>query len=117
MLELLAFQSNSNYSTEEISERMDALGGVTFASSGREQMLYCIDILQSDIDEACDIIAGTVLRPNFTDEEVEGCKQIIPYMYEDIKPEPSMLDAKVLEGLQNCAYKNQPLGRPRLCKY
>lgn len=111
MLELLAFQSTPQYSATEIIEKMDTLGGFTFANSSREQMMYCIDILQSNIDDACEILAGTVLSPNFTEDEVEGSKQIVHFLYEDMMPE-----MKVLEGLQRCAYMNQPLGRPHLCK-
>jgi len=117
-MEVLAFQSSTeDYSASDISARMDALGGVTFANSSREQLLYCIDILRESVDEACAILAGTVLRPSLLEEELEGVRQTILFQNEEDPnmPNPMLAESKVMEGLHACAYKDQPLGRPHLC--
>lgn len=114
-MEILAFQSSEQHPVAgDIAARMDALGGVTFANSSREQLLYCIDILREGVDEACAILAGTVLQPLLTDEEMEEVRQTIVFQNEGAH-NPMLPDMAVMEGLHGCAYNNQPLGRPHLC--
>eukprot|EP00591_Stephanopyxis_turris_P004279 CAMPEP_0195519122 /NCGR_PEP_ID=MMETSP0794_2-20130614/14409_1 /TAXON_ID=515487 /ORGANISM="Stephanopyxis turris, Strain CCMP 815" /LENGTH=551 /DNA_ID=CAMNT_0040648229 /DNA_START=131 /DNA_END=1786 /DNA_ORIENTATION=- len=111
LMELLAFQSTYQHSSAaEIVSRMDTLGGSTFAAFSREQMMYCVDILRPNIDEATELLAGTVLTPKILDEEVEEMKRVIEYQTMDMLPE-MMLG----EGMQIAAYRDQQLGRPHFC--
>lgn len=118
LLELLAFRSTAEFPTGgDIIERMDKMGGATFASSSREQMLYCIDILRPNAGAAVDILAETVLRPRIEDWEVEEVKQVVEFQSMDMVPEVSLG-----EGLQVAAYGKlgdgeeiQQLGKPHFC--
>ena len=110
-MELLAFQSTSSHpSAAEIVTRMNVLGGSTFASSSREQMMFCVDILRPSVEEATEIMASTILTPIISEEEVIEMKQVMEYQVQDMIPE-----VKMGEGLHMAAYQNQQLGRPHFC--
>ena len=114
MLELLAFSSNDN------DVFVQELGGATFASSSREQFLYCIDILRPSVPQAMKTLAQSVMHLP-TEEQLDQVKRVVEYQYMDMLPE-----VLLGEGLQMAAYgpiqKNndnayiQQLGRPHLCK-
>lgn len=107
-MELLAFQSTETHpSTAEIVARMNVLGGSTFATSSREQFMFCVDILRPSVAEAMEILSSSVLRPCLTEEEVQSSKVVMQYQMEDMIPE-----MKLGEGLHIAAYCNQQLGRP-----
>ncbi len=114
MLELLAFSSNDN------DVFVQELGGATFASSSREQFLYCIDILRPSVPQALKTLAQSVMHLP-TEEQLDQVKRVVEYQYMDMMPE-----VLLGEGLQMAAYgpiqkpnENayiQQLGRPHLCK-
>ena len=115
LLELLAFQSTDNRTAGEISALMDELGGATFASGSREQMMYCVDVLRPNVETAMEIMADTILRPKIDDAEVVELKRVIEFQHLDMLPE-----VKLGEGLQISGYgpidgKEQQLGRPHFC--
>eukprot|EP00957_Ditylum_brightwellii_P023949 1806127-Ditylum_brightwellii.AAC.1 len=96
---------------------MDELGGVTFAASSREQMMYCIDILRPNVREAMKLLRDTVMHPKLEDglySEVEEVKRIVEYQTMDMLPEIALA-----EGLQIAGYgvignggEVQQLGKP-----
>lgn len=120
LLELLAFRSTKFQSSVEITSRMDELGGVTFAASSREQMMYCIDILRPNVREAMKLLRDTVMYPKLEDglySEVEEVKRIVEYQTMDMLPEIALA-----EGLQIAGYgvignggEVQQLGKPHFC--
>jgi len=110
-MELLAFQSTKTHpSAAQIVARMDTLGGSTFASSSREQLMYCVDILRPSVQEATEILASTILTPLITEQEVTELKQVMAYQMQDMIPE-----MKLGEGLHVAAYKGSQLGRTHFC--
>jgi processing peptidase subunit alpha len=111
LIELLAFQSTITHpSASEIVSRMDTLGGSTFASSSREQLMYCVDILRPSVEEATELLASTILTPLITQEEVSEMKQVMEYQMQDMIPE-----LKMGEGMHVAAYKGSQLGRTHFC--
>ena len=56
LLELLAFQSTENRDAQDISALMDEIGGATFASGSREQMMYCVDVLRPNVEVAMEVM-------------------------------------------------------------
>jgi len=111
LLELLAFQSMHQYpNSADVVAKMDALGGTTFAQSSREQMMYCVDVLRPNVEASVEILAGTILSPIISYEEVEQVKQVVQFQHMDMPPE-----LKMGEGLQIAGYKDQQLGMPHLC--
>lgn len=115
LMELLAFNSTRNHSGMEIRNIIETLGGATFAQSSREQMMYCVDVLRPNVNEAFNLLGETINNPLVQDMEVEEMKQVIMFQTMDMMPQVMMG-----EGLQLAAYgpmdgKLQQLGRPHFC--
>ena len=130
LLELLAFngttaQSNNNDDTTTIQQQLSSLGGISFASSSKEQFLYCIDVLRPNVKPSFELLKNVILYPKMEEEDVEDVKRIIEFQWMDIPPE-----IKLGEGLHIAAYQKkkkgggqdgdddddlQQLGRPHFC--
>ncbi|KAL9187943.1 hypothetical protein ACHAXT_006321 [Thalassiosira profunda] len=115
LMELLAFQSTKNHSGTEIRNIMEHLGGAHFATSSREQMMYCVDVLRPNVNAAFDILGETIKCPLIEGMEVEEMKQVIQFQNMDM-----MHQMLMGEGLQMAGYgpidgKVQQLGRPHFC--
>lgn len=115
LMELLAFQSTSKYSSaSHIVEKMDTLGGSTFASSSREQMLYCVDILRPNVDQAMEILSETVLHPNIHEMEIDQMKQVMQFQHEEWHGQGGIGSEVALgEGIQLAAYGKTKDGEPQ----
>jgi hypothetical protein len=112
LLELLAFSSTSHYNSAlEISHQLQQWGATSFASSGREQTLWCLDILRPNIEQGMSLLKEVVLESQITPEEVENCKLTMEYQAMDVMPE-----VLLGEVLQEAAYgRTQQLGKPHFC--
>jgi len=115
LMELLAFSGTNKISSADYQSKLDTLGGVSFASSSREQFLYCIDVLRPNIDEAMDMMKDAILNPSINEMAVQEVKRIIEFQWMDIMPE-----ILLNEGLQVAAYGpidgiSQQLGRSHFC--
>ena len=116
LMELLAFQSTKNHSAAEIRNIMEHLGGASFGTSSREQMMYCVDVLRPNVTAAFELLGETIKCPTIHDGEVEEMKQVIQFQMMDMMPQLSLG-----EGLQLAGYgpiddgKMQQLGRPHFC--
>jgi len=121
LMELLAYNGTTGEGSMDASSftnRMDRLGGATFASSGREQFLYCVDVLRPNVEDAMGMLASSVLHPRLEESDVDDVKRIVEYQWMDLPPE-----IKMGEGLQIAGYgkleggegTRQQLGRPHFC--
>ena len=122
LMELLAFCGTDTLDSTSYQNKLDTLGGVSFASSSREQFLYCIDVLRPNIDEAMNMLQDVVLKPKIDDVVVDEMKRVIEFQWMDMMPE-----ILVSEGLQIAAYgpyndggglqQQQQLGKYHFCKF
>jgi processing peptidase subunit alpha len=114
LLELLAFSSTSQYNTAlEISHQLQQWGATSFASSGREQTLWCLDILRPNVEQGMSLLKEVVLASQMTPEEVENCRLVMKYQAMDVMPE-----VLLGEVLQEAAYgTTQQLGKPHYCTH
>lgn len=119
-MELLAFQSTKHHDGFQIQHIMEKLGGVTFATSSREQFMYGVDVLRPNCAEAFALLAETVNCPMVYEEELDQMKQVIEFQLMDT----NIMDPRILlgEGLQIAGYGvrgegMQQLGRPHFCKF
>mmetsp|Transcript_54968 Transcript_54968/g.66202 ORF Transcript_54968/g.66202 Transcript_54968/m.66202 type:complete len:440 (+) Transcript_54968:663-1982(+) len=104
LMELLGFHSTPSFPSA--STTVAELGGVCFVSSGREQTLYGIDVLRGNAPEGMDVLAESVLCPNYSEEEVAFGKQLMELNWDEIDG-----NLKLWEGLMTAGYKGTPLGR------
>jgi processing peptidase subunit alpha len=114
LLELLAFHSTPSWeSSLEISHQLQKWGATSFATSGREQTLWCLDILRPNVEQGMSLLKEVVLESQIQPDEVEHCKLTMNYQAMDVMPE-----ALLGEVLQEAAYgREQQLGKPHFCMY
>lgn len=134
LMELLAFQSTKNHTGEEVRNTMERLGGSCFATSAREQMMYCVDVLRPNVGAAFHLLADTIKYPLIDDVEVEEMKRAMEYQIMDVQPQilmgeglqmagygplPSVDDGGIIyemeDGTGNMNMTMQQLGRPHFC--
>jgi len=120
LMELLAFSGTPTMDATTFQTTLDNLGGVSFASSSREQFLYCIDVLRPNVDQAMAMLKDVVLQPRLDDGTVEDMKRVIEFQWMDMVPE-----VVLGEGLQIAGYgplskdgntmEDQQLGKSHFC--
>jgi processing peptidase subunit alpha len=110
MLELSGFKSTQNRSHQHLLEEVEHLGGMVQCLTTRENILYCVDVLRENAEQALDILADSVLRPSFTPEEVEDSKYTAKLMVDEMPSDMLSRDAA-----QMAAYKGTPLGAAHFC--
>lgn len=134
LMELLAFQSTKNHTGEEVRNTMERLGGSCFATSAREQMMYCVDVLRPNVGAAFNLLADTIKYPLIDDVEVEEMKRAMEYQIMDVQPQilmgegmqmagygpfPSVDDGGIMydmeDGTGSMNMTMQQLGRPHFC--
>lgn len=134
LMELLAFQSTKNHTGEEVRNTMERLGGSCFATSAREQMMYCVDVLRPNVGAAFNFLADTIKYPLINDDEVEEMKRAMEYQIMDVQPQilmgeglqmagygplPSVNEGGIIydleDGTGSMNMTMQQLGRPHFC--
>ena len=133
LMELLAFQSTKNHTAEEVRNTMERLGGSCFATSAREQMMYCVDVLRPNVGAAFVLLADTIKYPLIDDVEVEEMKRAMEYQIMDVQPQILMGEGLQMAGYgplpdtggiihemedgtgRNMTMTMQQLGRPHFC--
>lgn len=108
----LAFKATTTYGHEELIQRMQALGGDFSCSSNRETMMYLANVFRSDARPTMELLADTVLRPAFSEDEVVEQQTLVEYEAQDLLEAPAQ---HVLELLYDAAYSGKTLGQPHLC--
>jgi mitochondrial-processing peptidase subunit alpha len=109
LLELMSFGDTAKYSGLQITQTLQDWGGTRFVSAGRDQSLWCLDLLRPNVDAGLELLLDQViLNPSFTEKEMEEAGQVLGFQSLDMPPEVLMSEA-----IQSAAYGNdQQLGRP-----
>ena len=116
LMELMAFSGTPSLSSMDFQTTLDSLGGVSFASSSREQFLYCMDVLRPNVVEAMGLLRDAVIEPRLDEGTVEEMKRVVEFQWMDMIPE-----VVLGEGLQIAAYGPkddgvvQQLGKSHFC--
>lgn len=111
MLEHMAFKGTARRSARDISEQIEAVGGVLNAYTSREQTAFHARILKDDVPLALDIIGDILTNPTFADVEIEKERQVVLQELGQARDTP---DDIVFDHLQSAIYAGQPLGWPIL---
>lgn len=111
LLEALAFGTTSSRTALDITNLLQDWGGTRFCNTGREQSLYCIDLLRPNAHLAMNLLAEVLLESVYPPDEVFEAKRALDFQAMDLPPE-----LLLSEGLQAAAFgKEQQLGRPHFC--
>lgn len=82
LIEHMLFKGTEKRSAKQIAEDVDRIGGHINAFTGKESTCYYIKTLESNIDQACDILIDMFMGSQFDPVELSREKDVI---YEEIK--------------------------------
>jgi predicted Zn-dependent peptidase len=111
MLEHMAFKGTTTRSARQISEEIEAVGGVLNAYTSREQTAFHARVLKGDVPLALDMIGDILGNPAFLDSELERERQVVLQELGQARDTP---DDIVFDHLQQAIYPGQALGWPIL---
>lgn len=83
-LELTAFGSTHKRDREQIQTEIEKLGGMLQCVGNRESLLYVVDVLRENVDNAIDILADTILNPTYSFEDQEKYQQVMHLQQQDL---------------------------------
>ena len=111
VLEHMAFKGTERRSSVAIAREIEAVGGHLNAYTSREQTAYYAKVLAGDLPLAVDILADILQYSVFDSVELERERQVI---LQEIGQSEDTPDDIVFDYFQECAFPDQPMGRPVL---
>ncbi|KAH7140658.1 peptidase M16 inactive domain-containing protein [Dactylonectria macrodidyma] len=112
IMDRLAFKSTAKHSSDEMLERVEALGGNIQCASSRESMMYQAATFNNAVPQTVELLAETIRDPQMTDEEVAEQIETARYEIREIWSKPELI---LPELVHTAAYKDNTLGNPLLC--
>ncbi|RHY35119.1 hypothetical protein DYB32_000365 [Aphanomyces invadans] len=103
-----------------ICREFEDIGAQTTSSSGREQLIYTVDVLRDNVDRALELLADAFVNPAILEDEVEMTKVIMKIQSEDLKENPQMFLQEVCMNVDALnrdtvvAYMNKFFVAPRI---
>jgi len=114
-LEKLAFNATSKFANkEEILHKLEKFGGICDCQASRDIFFYAASVDSRGLEETVDILGEVVLRPQFTDEELELSEMRIKFELEDLAMRPDQ-EPLLVEQIHAAAYRGNTLGLPKYC--
>jgi len=114
MLDKLAFASTANRSTFRITREIEGLGATVGSGAGREQMVYAIDGVRTQIPEMLEVLVDSVVNPAFNTWEVKDKQRAA---LKDVKELSENSQAMLEEAVHVAGYKgglsNNLIARPQ----
>jgi predicted Zn-dependent peptidase len=110
-LEHLVFKGTERWTTAEIAQAIDILGGDVDAFTGKEYTSFYAHVLDEQLPTALDLLTEIVTSPRFDDDDVEMERGVI---LEEIKMVEDTPDDLVHEIFVTSFWPDHPLGRPIL---
>ena len=65
LLERMAFKATRNRTAFRVTREAEVIGANLLASASREQMAYTVDCLKTNLPEAVELLADTVMNPGW----------------------------------------------------
>ena len=109
LIEHLLFKGSARYSTVEIAQIFDGLGGELNAATSREYTVVYARVLDAHLETALDVMADMVLQPRFDADEMSSERDVVLEeiaMYDDT-PQDLVHDL-----IAQAVFGDHPLGRP-----
>ena len=108
-LEHMVFKGTEHYSTKQIAQSLEQLGGYLNAFTTKEHTCYYARILDDYLEEAMDVLSDLVRHPLFPPKEIEKEKGVILEELKNIEDDP---DDLIHDYFDKNIYRNHPLGYP-----
>ena len=90
------------------------ISGICDCQSTRDTFLYAASVDSRGLEPTVEILGDVVLRPQFSDAEMEMCEMTIRYELEDIAMRPDQ-EPLLVEKIHAAAFKNNTLGLAKIC--
>jgi len=111
LLEHMAFKGTTTRTARQIAEEIENVGGYINACTSRETTSFYIKVLKEDMPLAVDILADILQNSTFDPEEFAREKTVV---LQEISQSNDTPDDIVFDYFQECAFPDQPVGRPVL---
>lgn len=111
LLEHMAFKGTTTRTARQIAEEIENVGGYINAYTSREVTSFYIKVLKEDTPLAVDILADILQNSTFDPEEFAREKTVV---LQEISQSNDTPEDIVFDYFQECAFPNQPVGRPVL---
>lgn len=114
LIEHMLFKGTESRSAKQIAEDVDRIGGHINAFTGKEATCYYIKTLDSNVDQACDILVDMFTKSTFDPVELEKEKKVI---YEEIKMIEDSPEDDCSDLLFELVFKGSALESPIIGSY
>ena len=111
LLEHMVFKGTKTRTARQISEEIENVGGYMNACTSRETTAFYIKVLKEDTPLAVDVLADILQNSTFEPEEFAREKTVV---LQEISQSNDTPDDIVFDYFQECAFPDQPVGRPIL---
>lgn len=110
-VEHMLFKGTERRSAEDLAQAIDSIGGQLDAFTAKEYASYYIKVLDEHLPLAVELLSDIILRPAFSEEEIEREKKVILEEFKMVEDTP---DDLVHEVFTQHFWEGHPLGRPIL---
>lgn len=114
-IERSAFKSTDKFSSrEQILEHLSHVGGTIDCQGSRDLMVYAVSVVNEHLETSVDLLGEVVLRPHFTESEIQETANRISFELQDMSFDPER-KVQLGEMIHAAAYGNSTLGLPKMC--
>ncbi|MBI4547500.1 MAG: insulinase family protein [Ignavibacteriae bacterium] len=108
-LEHMVFKGTKRYTSKQIAQSLESVGGYLNAFTTKEHTCYYARILDDQLLKAVDVISELVQYPVFDKKEIEKEKQVVLEELKNIEDDP---DDLIHDYFDAHIYRKHPLGYP-----
>jgi len=108
-LEHMLFKGTKKRTAFDIAQSMESVGGYLNAFTSTEYTCYYARCLDSQVDNAVDVLSDMIKNSQFPEEELEKEKKVV---LEEMKMYKDSPDDVVFEEFSSQVFKDHPIGRP-----
>ncbi|XP_043238615.1 mitochondrial-processing peptidase subunit alpha-like [Amphibalanus amphitrite] len=114
-LEKLSFGATKKFKDRnDIMLTLERLGGICDCQQSRDVSIHAASAEARHVDGVVDLLSDVVLRPLFTEDEMQMTRMMIQYELEDIERNPNK-EAQLMEMIHAAAFRENTLGLPKTC--
>ena len=111
MTEHMLFKGTENRTPQEISNRLELLGGDLNAYTTKEETVIYATVLKEDLEKAVDLLFEIVFKSVFPQKELEKERNVVIDEINMYKDSPS---ESIFDDFEECLYGNHLLSKPIL---
>ncbi|KAI9207536.1 Metalloenzyme, LuxS/M16 peptidase-like protein [Polychytrium aggregatum] len=91
ILDRMTFKSTRDFTTEQLVQQLEALGGNISAHSSRDTIMYQSSVFRPDLPKVVNIVSQILRHAKILPEELEDTRITTMYELEDLQMRPEMI--------------------------